>query len=380
MNLLYLTKDYPHDKSGWSGLTFYIGKSLQKAGNHLEYINGFTGQANFLMRLKQKIYPKLTGKFLQPQRHKSFYKFYQTQIDEQIINYKNLEYIFSNSSEPIGAYESKIPMAYWTDATFAGMLGYYPEFNNLHAETIKAANELEQKALNKSKAIFFSSDWAAETALRNYKVSENKIHVVPFGANIDLSLNIDLLNNQLAKKDFNKCKLLFIGVYWERKGGDKALEITQELIKMGINAQLTIVGCQPFDDSGIPNYVIQKGFLNKNIDSERKELDNLILESHFLVLPTLADCTPVVYNEANAFGLPVISTKTGGIGTIIKHGVNGGIFDSISNPKEYAAFIAKYFNSIELYQEISRSSFKEYNERLNWEVAGEKVTRILQIT
>jgi hypothetical protein len=46
-------------------------------------------------------------------------------------------------------------------------------------------------------------------------------------------------------------------------------------------------------------------------------------EAHFLVLPTLADATPIVFSEAQAFGLPPISYDVGGVGGAISHGRTG---------------------------------------------------------
>jgi glycosyltransferase involved in cell wall biosynthesis len=44
------------------------------------------------------------------------------------------------------------------------------------------------------------------------------------------------------------------------------------------------------------------------------------------VLPTQADCVPVVLTEASAYGLPILSTAVGGVSTIGEDKVNGRVF------------------------------------------------------
>jgi glycosyltransferase involved in cell wall biosynthesis len=296
----------------------------------------------------------------------------------QLQKLKNIDFILSNSSEPIAALETDIPMAYWADACFAGMLGYYPEFDRVHPDSIKEANLLEQKALEKAKYVFFSSEWAARTALENYKVDSQKIKVVPFGANVSHANTLSDIQAFADQKSIEVCKLLFIGVYWERKGGDIALKITESLNKSGIKTELIIVGSKPFDESNKLEYVRQEGFLSKKDPGQQQRLDQLFKESHFLVVPSRAECYGLVYCEANSYGLPAIGTKTGGIPTIIKDGINGFTFDLNSTEDEYVKFISRYFTDKKLYNELSVSSFREYESRLNWKVTGTTVSGFLK--
>ena len=63
---------------------------------------------------------------------------------------------------------------------------------------------------------------------------------------------------------------------------------------------------------------------------------NILFNTHLLFVPTRADCTPIVFCEANAFGIPVITTDTGGVSSIIKNGENGFAFPLDATPDEYA--------------------------------------------
>jgi glycosyltransferase involved in cell wall biosynthesis len=377
VRIVYLTNGDPTDVHGWSGLTYYISKSLIDAGNEVVYAHSFRNKVSFLLKIMQKIVPKLTGKFLQPHRYPSFYNQYRGQIATKLKAHGHIDFIFSNSSELIAVAPKSIPKAFWVDASFAGMLGYYPEFSLLHQDTIKQANILEQKAYDNAAAIFFASDWAAKTAMDNYNIVTSKVHVVPFGANMTEEVSQQQIEEIIAAKSYDTCNLLFSGVDWNRKGGPLVLKVAEELNNSGIPCKLFIVGCTPFATGEEPPFVQQIGFLSKKNPDQKKQYESLFKSAHFLIVPSKAECYGLVYCEANAYGLPAIATKTGGIPTIIKNDINGKTFDLTSPANEYVGFIKTYFNNIQAYQQLSFNSYLSYKNNLNWDVAGKKVTEIM---
>ncbi|PWS26402.1 group 1 glycosyl transferase [Pedobacter yonginense] len=378
MKIAYLTNRDPEDVHSWSGLTHFIAQSLKMAGNELVYVKSIQPKIGFILKLKQKLFPKLTGKFLQANRYQSYCKQYTKPFAEALKKESSLDFIFSDSSELIAAAPTSLPKAFWVDASFAGMLNYYPEFSILHPETVKHGNRLEQQAYDAATVVFFASEWAAQMARTHYNIPENKIKVVPFGANLNEALTAADIASNLNQKSFDTCELLFAGVDWHRKGGPLALKITQELNAMGIKAQLTITGCKPFADDEVPPFVKQMGFLSKKNPEQKKIYQNLFLHAHFLLVPSQAECYGLVYCEANAYGLPALATKTGGITTIIEDGVNGKTFDLNASATEYVAFIKQHFTNKTLYQKLSENAFSTYQAKLNWEVAGKSVTEILK--
>ncbi len=65
----------------------------------------------------------------------------------------------------------------------------------------------------------------------------------------------------IDSKSRDICKLLFIGVDWERKGGDVALKVVELLNNMGVQTELHIVGCDP--EGSMPTFVVRHGFIPK---------------------------------------------------------------------------------------------------------------------
>lgn len=100
------------------------------------------------------------------------------------ISTANVDVVFSPGTIPIAHLKTNYPIVFWADATFAGMIDFYPSFSNLCSRSIRDGNRMEQAALSKCSLAIYSSEWAAKTALDNYDVNPQKVKVVPFGANI----------------------------------------------------------------------------------------------------------------------------------------------------------------------------------------------------
>jgi glycosyltransferase involved in cell wall biosynthesis len=90
------------------------------------------------------------------------------------------------------------------------------------------------------------------------------------------------------------------------------------------------------------------------------------------MVPSLAEMFGLVYCEANSFGMPAIATKTGGIPSVIKHNKNGLIYNLEESSINIANDIKQIFTNKDLYMQLAKSSFNEFETRLNWDVACKK--------
>src|SRR5262249_43667081 len=164
--------------------------------------------------------------------------------------------------------------------------------------------------------------WAAASAIHDYQADPRKVVFIPFGANIE---DVPPLAEALAPRAGPPCRLLFVGRQWKRKGGDMAFAILTTLLQRGVDAELTVVGSVPPGGATHPRLTVIP-YLDKEVPEDRRRIRNLFLNSHFFVLPTQADCSPIAICEANAFGLPVLTTDVGGVPSLIKSGRNGFMF------------------------------------------------------
>jgi glycosyltransferase involved in cell wall biosynthesis len=380
MNIAYVTNFDARTlraHNNWSGTGYYIAESLKDRSISLNYIGP----------LKEKIYLQSIGKF-KSRYYKYLGKNYIKYIEPAILkdygrqiskklNGTELDVVLSASSDAIAYLESDRPIAFWADATFANLIDFYPAYSNLCQESLQMAHDIQRMSLDKSQLAIYSSEWAAQTAIDYYNADPNKVKVVPFGANIDSQQNIEEIKTLIESRPTDKCKLLFLGVDWLRKGGDIALEVAKDLNQLGLNTELTLVGCQPPEPQVLPSFVKSLGFISKSTNEGKTQIDRLIAESHFLIIPSIADCTPIVFCEANSLGVPCISRRVGGIPTIIKDDVNGKLFDKNSASTEYCEYILNVFSSYTQYKKLALSAFNEYESRLNWRVAGQRVKDLL---
>jgi glycosyltransferase involved in cell wall biosynthesis len=374
MKVAYVTKDDPSDIHAWSGLVTYILKSLQRSGLDVIPI-GDLNNKDFIAFFKGAIYGRVIQKTYLRDNEPSLLKSYAAQVKKALDSTRH-DIVFSSRIVPIAHLQTEKPIVFWHDATFAGLYGLYPGTQNLCAETIRNGNKTEQLALSKCQLAIYSSEWAARTAIQNYIVDPAKVKVVPFGANIESHRNVEDVQAILEKKNFDICRLLFIGSEWFRKGGDIAVEVASLLNSRGIPTELHIIGGDP--KVTLPAFAIKHGFISKATPEGRQHLDNLFLRANFFILPTRADCTPVVFPEACSFGLPILTTNVGGIPTIITNGKNGQMFALEESPSSYCDYIERLWSNKEEYNQLALSSFREYSERLNWVTSGRKVRELIQ--
>src|SRR6266566_695712 len=180
----------------------------------------------------------------------------------------------------------------------------------------------------------------------------------------------------LARKPSDRCRLLFLAAGWARKGGDIAFETLLKLEELGIAAELIVCGCTP-PKAFVHERMRVIPFLDKNDQRQRRELEQLFMVSDFLLLPTRADCTPMVFCEANAFGLPVITTDTGGVSEVVRDGENGFLLPYEARGADYAEVVASLYRDEQRYVQLARTSRAAFESRLNWDAWGVAVKHIL---
>lgn len=264
------------------------------------------------------------------------------------------------------------PVIYLSDATFPAMIDYYPPFSHLFKKNIRSGIDIEKCSLDKASVIVLPSSWSAISALNDLQQPKEKIHVIEFGANID---DKDILPHSFVYN--GHLDILFMGVEWERKGGDIAVETTRWLNSNGIDTTLHIVGIKKLDEKivSLP-YINYVGFLNKNNHEEYRKLADTITKSHLLLLPTIAECAGIVFCEASANGLPIFTHHTGGVPNYIENGRNGYMLPLGSTGADFGKKIKECLLSDEL-ESMSKEAVLIYRKKLNWQVWSKKIKQII---
>lgn len=233
-------------------------------------------------------------------------------------------------------------------------------------ESLSLERDAEEKALTEQAALaVYSSQFMADRACVEFGDHiAPKLRTIPFGVNLDNLPQAPQHPERMPGGDV-PVELLFIGREWERKGGPLLLEALKVLRDGGLDARLTIVGCNPAEAIGAPGVTIHP-YLNKNRPHDAAILDGLLDQAHLFLLPTRADCTPMVIAEASAHSLPVIATNVGGIPSILSEGENGIMLPHVAQGEEWAAAIRQLIADPVRYRALRESSFAFYRNRLNW--------------
>ncbi|MBX3256820.1 MAG: glycosyltransferase family 4 protein [Chitinophagaceae bacterium] len=379
MRVSYVAPFNALDVQSWSGTGYYMGEMFKLQGVDLHYINNLRKtipvSAQLILKLQSYLL-KGTGKSyahdFMPLAVREYARVVQSSVP------KDTDVIFSAGSMPIALTKTTIPKAFYTDATYAGLDGFYDNYSRFPLAIKKKIHEFEKQAIGSSNLAIYSSDWAANTAIEYYNADPSKVKVVPFGANIECDRNLDDIKLIISKRSCSECQLLFLGVDWKRKGGDLAMAVAGRLNAMGLKTVLHVVGIRKMPYAHMPGYVINHGFISKRTAEGKKMLEQLFKRSHFLILPSQAEAYGIAFCEANSFALPCLATNVGGIPTIIKDDINGKIFGLLQDENGYAEYIYNTFSNYERYKSLAMSSFHEYESRLNWKVAGKKIMTLLK--
>jgi len=383
MNVAYVTTYDAQNLTGsnnWSGTGYYIAKSLENQYIDLNYISLIEEKLKFRItqKVKRQFYKIFQGTHYEKDADLLVLKDYAYQISK-MISFVNTDIVFSPTIRPIVYLDCHQPIVFWADATCANLVDFYPQYKNMCQESLDNWHMMEKIALEKCKIAIYSSDWAAQSAVDYYGANPDKVKVVPFGANIDSFRTLNEIKDLIAARPRDKCKLLFLGVDWYRKGGDVALKVAEKLNDIGLCTELTVVGCNPIVQGTLPSFVKALGYISKSTTEGKNKINELIAQSHFLILPSEAECYGIVLCEANSFGVPCIASKIGGIPTVIKPNINGNLFDVRADISEYADYIYRIFTNYSDYQHLALASFNEYDSRLNWRIAGQQVKNLLEL-
>ena len=110
-------------------------------------------------------------------------------------------------------------------------------------------------------------------------------------------------------------RLLFCGNDWRRKGGPRLLQWHQK--HWSDLAELHLVSKDADVRPGLKNVVNHGAVPNERL------LGDILPETDVFCLPTTSDMSPFAVTEAQAFGIPAVVSKIGGMANLVQHGKTG---------------------------------------------------------
>ncbi len=371
LKIAYITETSPDDKHAWSGTAHYAYEALKQYGHTVYALGpkkpGFIGFAC-------KVVNQLSLAILKKRfdyRHSTMYSKAFGRLFGKELKKLDCDVVVVCGGTEYGAYlDTHKPVFYILDRTIEGALNYHSILSNLLEFSKRQSIATDKRAMLHSTKTVFSSEWAATHAKTYYHLPDAKSMVLPFGANLDA---VPDRETALTPKDTKTWKLLLIGTSWKNKGADIAFNTLLYLLEQNVDAHLTVVGCTPPEEIKHDRLTIIP-FVDKNSENGIKQLWQLFLSHHFFILPTRFDCTPIVFCEASSFGLPILSSDTGGVRGHVKEGINGFLIPYEDKGKLYAEKIMEIINSA-TYPDLCKTTRLCYEEQLNWESWAKRFTQ-----
>lgn len=377
LKVAFITSEDPFNRITQSGIAFQMLNALKNNFIQVTPVGPIYKNRYFFLFLRaaKRIIETLSARRYHIGHSLLLSRYYAYMIKKKLKEH-DFDLIFAHGVAcEIACLKTGLPLIFSSDSTFNQLRDYYSYYTGLSTIAVIESNLLEKKALVNADILIHSSRWAADYVKTYYKVRDKFAFILPMGANIDHAPDPGVIEQKLT--GLKSCHLIFIGVDWERKGGGIAFEALIELNKAGIDTHLTICGCIPPPGFSHPKLKVYP-FLNKNIPGDYAIFHDLLIQAHFLIFPSRAECQGVAICEASAYGIPTIGADTGGISGVLENGVNGFLLPMHARGKEYANLIQDVFLNEHAYRRLVIQSREKYEKELNWQAWGESVKKITQ--
>ena len=348
LQLGYLSAHNPFDRRAFSGTSFFAAQALENRpdvqlrvlGNHRA--------------------PRLFDRIRAP-----------APLDVDHIQIDGLDAVIGLAATPLLNQlidrHPELPVIHVTDATPAFL-------RDVYGWSVPAqADEAETCLARRAAKVVYSSQAIAARAAVDLSIQNLQPAAIPFGVNFE-----HLLSDCAPKPSLARLNLLFVGLDWERKGGDVAVAALDELWAQGHDVQLTVVGRCPERHKNHPA-IVYAGFLDKNRPKDAAKLSALYAQTHLLLLPSRADCTPMVVAEAMAHGTPVIATDVGGVREQIGGAGAGRILPAFASPQDWAEMILQCAE-VENYAFLAEASFDRAQNALSWSSWAHQIENLARET
>lgn len=372
MKIGFAARFRPEDKRNWSGTHYFTWQQLRQYGEVTVFHYPYPKSLQEWLTARKSINRLLFNRQTAVEFTRAYARYFSRRLTRDLA--KNpVDILFVPASSQLIAYvKTSIPIVYLTDASFRQLQGYYPGFSGLARKNVREGIQLDKLAFHQSAHCLLASDWCRLSAIHDYGIAPEKISVVPLGANLEKIPGLTELNSD----DNKSCRLLFLGVEWERKGGDIALATFRLLQEQQHHPHLHIIGCIPPHDLSSEKNITVIPFLDKNREEDRAQLHQVLLETDFLLLPTRAECAGIVFCEASAYGIPSLTTDTGGVSTYVREGINGFALAPEKGATEYARLIGELCHDRKGLQRMKQRSRQLFEEELNWDNWGQHFHKI----
>jgi len=371
MRLALISHGRPDDPRHFSGIPWHVLQELRRQGHVVEACHAEPDSwTRHWAQFKHRLSLKFSG---QPHHFEADPWILRTRsisLDKKIRAFAPDAVLCVGFPEVACALSPSLPLYVWMDAFYQTVRRNYAYFRDYYSKNdAHRLQQIEDRVLRRAKKIWLSSKWAADEAEADFPRTAWRIGVQSFGANLDNPPSSAEVEQFISARDLAAPTFLFLANEWERKGGAAAVETVKHLRGKGIPAKLVVVGLNERPTTIPPEPWLEwVGRLDKNSSEDNRRLKRYFADSAFLLLPTTADCTPIVCLEAAAYGLPVLSTTVGGLASTVDSGITGMLWPVENFTDEAPNWLKPVLTDRKRYIEMAHAARHRYETTGNWMV------------
>jgi glycosyltransferase involved in cell wall biosynthesis len=380
-HLLLCTVEDPYSTASWSGIPFSLRAALERKVERLSVFRPGRPKRTPLNVLKRVWYGGTPPKF-QLWMTEAALKHTAREVFAEVERVKPEAMLSISSQCLIHLPKLDVPTFQFSDTDWFTWHELYKQWDPMPMGGPRYVAG-EARAARRIDGLCFGSQWACDEADRVYSTAEErvtaKLHVTPLGANWVPPMTREEILARVVTRSKDEIQLLFIGRDWERKGGALAVDVARVLHEGGHKVRLHLVGCRPelpSEMTGPEGYVTVHGLMRQSDATESKALAELFLQSHFLIVPTTAECYGIAFAEAQAFGLPPISRDVDALPSVILDGTTGMLFDRHAGAEVYVERILTLMSDRSGYEAMALAARIRFEELLNWDAAAAEMVRL----
>lgn len=269
---------------------------------------------------------------------------------------------------------SQLPLIATIHATEYGRNG------GLFTPLQKKIHSHEQALVDGADRIICCSNFMAREVSRLFSVPPGKIVVIQNGV-VQENVTAEPLRGSQRRKyaGDNEAIIYFVGRLVREKGVEFLLRALPSVLAEFPQTRVVISGTGPMEELllkqastfGIIDKIVFTGFVT---DEER---NCLLASADLTVLPSLYEPFGIVALEAMVTGSPVIVSDVGGMGEVVRHGVDG-LKCPPGNHLALSASIRTLLGDRPLRERLGRSGRQKALSEYSWQSLAEKTKQVYQ--
>ena len=386
MNICFVTPEYFPISGGTGAYVFYLSHSLQKLGHNVHVVARDKQDSEKEVNGIYVHYIKGVGNALT--RYWRFARSASKKIEE--LNKQNgFDVIHANLplvpsfAIPKDSAKALVCAVHstWKGEAIVTRRDNPKELNPNEKSMLRfnfVLRSYEKKLMKRSDALIAVSKYTVDELTELYGIDEKKIHVIYNG--VDVQKFKPKPNKAELRREFGLEKekkiVLFVGRLYHRKGLEILLRSIPPVLQEFSNVKFVISG---------------KGFKQKE-ESLRNLAEQLDIEDHvsflgyvpdeklpsmyaasdIFVLPAIYENFPFAILEAQSTGLPVISTKVGGITEFLVDNENGFLIEP-GDPTQLTQKLLTLLKDPKLAKEMGMRGRKLIEEKFSWRLITSQV-------